>query len=300
MQYSCLKKTVCVFDQALYAKAVEITWKHHDNFHEIIIGLGVFHTICALLAIIDLQSSRIKKDEADIQSLIDLMENNWLNPMSPCETDLLSLSTGSMAPRDVTWDLLKALEKGNEATRYSSKQDGRVSLTQILHEGAQSERIDIVLDVYHQTFIKDAERLNRGGDTTHQYKNFARGHHIQQWRKFLCSPTNKTSLMKFLVEEWKLPQYREMLHGKEVYVTCEESCYKLTEDECDEVAELRSTHEEVDAHLLLHALHAANTGSKAVVITAEDTDVIVLCKMPTCTCVSNGLTCIDVQVTDLQ
>lgn len=63
----------------------------------------------------DLQSSRIKKDEADVQSLIDLMENNWLNPMCPCETDLLSLSTGSMAPRDVTWDLLKALEKGDEA-----------------------------------------------------------------------------------------------------------------------------------------------------------------------------------------
>ena len=42
-----------------------------------------------------------------------------------------------------------------------------------------------------------------------------------------------------------------------------------------EVAELRSTQEEADSHALLHALHAAKAGSKAV--TAEDTDVMVLC-----------------------
>lgn len=369
-----------------------------------LIGLGM-----SKLSHPDLQSPRIKKDETDVQSLIDLMENNWLNPMSTGETDLVSLSTGSMAPPDVTWDLLKALEIGEEAyqvfkqTRldedppslkfhdkmnkqslktfsnvstktYHEKKaqevvlkadrkvfshmtlvaqsrkvnmrdvfahplgpmpwalanadgslrktnkaalareleknvspaehiptpstsiiDGmslvqkmngnnktfaqmaKLALTQILHEGAQSERIDVVFDVYHHTSIKDAERLNRGGDTTLQYKNLAGGHHVQQWRKFLCSPTNKTSLIKFLVEEWKLPQYREMLHGKVVYTTCEETCYRLTENECEEVVELHFTHEEADTRLLLHALHAANAGSKAVVITAEDTDVMVLC-----------------------
>ena len=43
-------KIVCVFDQALYAKAVEITWKHPDKFQNtIIVRLGVFHTICKLL-----------------------------------------------------------------------------------------------------------------------------------------------------------------------------------------------------------------------------------------------------------
>ena len=46
-------KIVCVFDQALYAKAVEITWKHPDKFQNTIITrLGVFHTICTLLCII--------------------------------------------------------------------------------------------------------------------------------------------------------------------------------------------------------------------------------------------------------
>ena len=44
-----------------------------------------------------------------------------------------------------------------------------------------------------------------------------------------------------------------------------------------EVAELQSTQEEADTRLLLHALHAARTGSKAVIVTAEDTNVMLLC-----------------------
>ena len=62
-----------------------------------------------------------------------------------------------------------------------------------------------------------------------------------------------------------------------MYVTCEETCYKMTEVDCVEVTELQSTHEEADTRLLVHALHAARSGSKAVVVTAEDTDVMVIC-----------------------
>ena len=94
------------------------------------------------------------------------------------------------------------------------------AFTYVLHEGAESERIDVVFDVYRQTSIKDAERLNWGRDITLQYKNLAGGHHIQQWRTFLCSRSNKTSLIKFLVEEWKLPQYREMLQEKLSPASC--------------------------------------------------------------------------------
>ena len=48
-----LTKIVCVFDQALYAKATEFTCKHPDKFKAtIIIRLGRFHTICTLLVIV--------------------------------------------------------------------------------------------------------------------------------------------------------------------------------------------------------------------------------------------------------
>ena len=52
-RYLELTKIACVFDQELYAKAAEVTWKHPDKFKTtIIIRFGVFHTICTLLAIV--------------------------------------------------------------------------------------------------------------------------------------------------------------------------------------------------------------------------------------------------------
>ena len=39
-------------DQALYAKATEIVWKHTSKYANIILRMGTFHTIMTLLAII--------------------------------------------------------------------------------------------------------------------------------------------------------------------------------------------------------------------------------------------------------
>ena len=47
-----LNAIVCVFGQALYAKACEVVWKNPDNFHPIVLRMGVFHTICTMLAVI--------------------------------------------------------------------------------------------------------------------------------------------------------------------------------------------------------------------------------------------------------
>ena len=42
------------------------------------------------------------------------MENNWQNPLSPDESYLISLFTGTVAPPAVVKDLLRALEVGEE------------------------------------------------------------------------------------------------------------------------------------------------------------------------------------------
>lgn len=47
-----LPNIVVVFDQALYAKATDIIWKHPDIFNGVVPRMGVFHTICTLLGII--------------------------------------------------------------------------------------------------------------------------------------------------------------------------------------------------------------------------------------------------------
>ena len=56
----------------------------------------------------DLQPTRIKQDESDVQIIIDLLENNWTNHFYETPGDLAGLATGRMAPNDVTRDLLDA------------------------------------------------------------------------------------------------------------------------------------------------------------------------------------------------
>ncbi|KAI4811883.1 hypothetical protein KUCAC02_014754 [Chaenocephalus aceratus] len=146
-----------------------------------------------------------------------------------------------------------------------------------LHEGAPSCRINVVFDVYWKTSIKNAERCNRGATSGTQWKNIAPGHNIHQWRKFLSNPESKTSLVEFLVEQWKQPAKRERLQDKSLYVTCGEACYLITKDHWHEIQDLRSIKEEADTRMLLHARHASGDGYGSIIITAEDTDVLILC-----------------------
>ena len=46
----------------------------------------------------DLHMTRVQKDHADTESLTDILEHGWINPMSGDQTDLVSISTGSLAP----------------------------------------------------------------------------------------------------------------------------------------------------------------------------------------------------------
>ena len=162
--------------------------------------------------------------------------------------------------------------KGNDQT---FAQLAESAIAKVLHEGAKSQCM--MLSLMFTRAIKDAERTNRGADSGIQFRNIAPGHNIQQWRKLLCSSANKASLIKFLVDEWNGPKYREKLENKTLYTTCEEVCFKVGKDQWEEVIELRSCQEEADTRMLLHSLHAAESGYKAVIITAEDTDVLVLC-----------------------
>jgi len=63
----------------------------------------------------DLQQSRILRDEADVQSLVDLLETSWLNPLSADAPEFVSISSATVAPPDVAHDLLMAHNVGQEA-----------------------------------------------------------------------------------------------------------------------------------------------------------------------------------------
>lgn len=70
--------------------------------------------------------------------------------------------------------------KGNDKT---FAQLAESTLAKVLHEGGDSERIDVVFDVYKDMSIKHSERANRGADMGIQFKNIVSGHNIQQWKK---------------------------------------------------------------------------------------------------------------------
>jgi hypothetical protein len=150
------------------------------------------------------------------------------------------------------------------------------ALNQVLHEGNDSTRIDIVFDVHRDTSIKNAERCNRGSNTGTQWKNIAPGHNILQWKKFLRIPENKTSHIAFLIKQWRQPAEMEKLQDKSLYVTRGEACFLFTKDHCAEIQTLKTTQEEADTRMLLHAWHAAEDGYRTIVITADDTDVLIL------------------------
>ena len=62
----------------------------------------------------DLHLPGINKDEADVQSLDQLMETSWLNPFCPDQEELVSLSTAIAAPPEIAKDLLEAHRIGEE------------------------------------------------------------------------------------------------------------------------------------------------------------------------------------------
>ena len=75
----------------------------------------------------------------------------------------------------------------------------------------------------------------------------------------------------------EVPKHREKLEDKVLYVICEETRLRITRLQCEKVSDLTSTQEEADTKTLLHALHAANAGYNAELITTDDRDVLILC-----------------------
>lgn len=282
----------------------------------------------------DLMKPRIQKDEADVVSVLDMLESSWVNPFSTEKLEIVSLSTAASAPDKIELDLLNAhaigereytnfkaqrlessppvikfhdriakqslktlsdtvkkkkivkvsgkemilradknlfgnmlmiaqgrklnmeevlahplgpvpwtLANPDGSLRKTSKAELKRSLEKnatpsesyekpaaciidgmaliqkvngdrktfaeiadlalgsVLRESSECQRIDVVFDVYRDVSIKQAERDKRGEETATHFKNIAPGHRVQQWRQFLSSLNNKSSLIKFLFSQ---------------------------------------------------------------------------------------------------
>ena len=147
----------------------------------------------------------------------------------------------------------------------------------VLHEGASSKRIDVILDVYRENSIKNTEREHRGAEYGNEFRNLQPDHKVQQRRKFLLNPQNKKALTIFVTKEWKQDKYRRKLTDKVLFVACEEECHQISPEAAFTVEELNSTQEEADTRILLHLSHAARSDYSTLIVASEDTDVFILC-----------------------
>ena len=92
---------------------------------------------------------------------------------------------------------------------------------------------------------------------------------------YISGANNKTQLIQFLSEEWRKERYREKLTGKNLFVTANNLCFEISSGGFRIREDLKSSQEEADTRMLLHASHAPNAGY-AVVISSEDTDFLVI------------------------
>ena len=146
----------------------------------------------------DLQPTRIKKDESDVQIVIDLLENSWTNPFSAnCDGTMKKTNKAVLANRleekvsateSVSVPSLTIIggmslihKLPGENRTFSEVSDHLFSL--VLQAAGSSEGVDIVFDVYKDQSIKDADRLSRGSSDGVQFTQILPAHRIKNWRR---------------------------------------------------------------------------------------------------------------------
>ena len=127
----------------------------------------------------------------------------------------------------------------------------------VIREGDKCDRVDVVFDVYREGSIKDAERVNQGSGSGVKIRSLATGHKVKQWRSFLSEAQNKTMLIEFITEEWKSTESKSMIGQKTLFVTCGQKCWRIGKMGASLVNDLKSSQEEADTRILLHAKHAS-------------------------------------------
>ncbi len=98
----------------------------------------------------DLENTRILRDESDVQSLIDVMENSWINPFDSNPSDLMSMSTITAAHPDVASDLRRPREIGE--TAYQQFQKDRIEQQkEKFHDKLSKQKLKTFSNIKKQT-----------------------------------------------------------------------------------------------------------------------------------------------------
>ena len=116
----------------------------------------------------------------------------------------------------------------------------------------------------------------RGEKTGHRLCRITSSQIVRQWQTFLTKVNNKTSLISFIVNEWRTVRFRQKLGDKELFAMPGALCFRITSQNTAEVPDLQCKGEEADGRFLLHASHAGDKGYSSVTICSEDTGVFIV------------------------
>ena len=142
-------------------------------------------------------------------------------------------------------------------------------------------RVDFVCDAYKHPSIKDIAREHRGSVSGEIKVLGPEQRRPKEFSVALKSETFKTSLLRFLAEEWSKNEYAAVLGTCELYFCLDEVCfmYKSVNGEMTRqgIQELNCQHEEVDTRIVLHVKHACEQlVLPNIVVRCVDTDVLII------------------------
>ncbi|KAK3734694.1 hypothetical protein QZH41_002113 [Actinostola sp. cb2023] len=142
--------------------------------------------------------------------------------------------------------------------------------------------VHVVFDQYWDVSIKAGERLRRGASAALEVHISGPSTPVPRQRgKYITNSQNKVNLCDFLtvslckIGKERLTDPQQLVIGGGTKDG--ERAVRITHNHCEDVAALKSNHEEADTRMLLHAKHASHAGSSRIVIQSPDTDVLVLC-----------------------
>ena len=141
--------------------------------------------------------------------------------------------------------------------------------------------IYFVTDQYKSGSIKSFERRKRGDGGSVRVKVERREQKKpKQWGRFMKDGENKTSLVKFLLEDWAdETRFIDVISYKKIYVNVESKFFVLQVENgsvtCSESEELETEQEEADTKVFLCCAHAASAGLNDVCISTVDTDIAI-------------------------
>jgi hypothetical protein len=143
----------------------------------------------------------------------------------------------------------------------------------IFQSGTSYDRIDVIFDRYREESIKSETRLRRT-KTARPIRRVIEGRDVplpSSWLNFISLPNNKADLARFLSDELLTNAPTD----KEIVVAggfLDEQEVKSSRSSTN-LSSLRATHEEADTRLLLHVI---NNDANTVVVSARDTDVLLI------------------------